>query len=270
MTRKIFFAGLSLSLVLALPSWLAAQGEQPTPQPQSAPADQQVQTPATNSSDRAMQPSQVQPGQSDQSSSSAYQPPPDSPPQAPPPPPTVMRSDRFEKDHGEVEAFADYLRFTPSGTTTNYVGVGGLVGFNAHPNLAIEAQMSYDFARDFSTTTTNGVTTTIVTTSVRPLTGLFGPKLQFGTSSPFRAFVTGKVGFIDFSTSNSGVVSGNSFNGAVSGVGGGGTHFAVYPGGGVEMFAGWFGLRLEAGDEIYLNNGTYNNLRVAAGPVIRF
>jgi hypothetical protein len=29
-------------------------------------------------------------------------------------------------------------------------------------------------------------------------------------------------------------------------------------------------LRLEAGDEIYLNNGAYNNLKVTFGPVVRF
>jgi hypothetical protein len=68
----------------------------------------------------------------------------------------------------------------------------------------------------------------------------------------------------------SGVVSGSTFTSAVAGVGGGGTHLAFYPGGGLEGFIGWFGLRIEAGGEIYLNNGTYDNLRAAAGPVIRF
>ena len=40
--------------------------------------------------------------------------------------------------------------------------------------------------------------------------------------------------------------------------------------GGLEGFVGPIGLRLEAGDEIYLNNGTFNNLRVTAGPTFRF
>ncbi|MGA2888856.1 MAG: hypothetical protein ABSE51_12465 [Terracidiphilus sp.] len=273
MKRIAILVGFSLSLALTLPFGITAQAQnnQPTPQSPSAPADQPLSPPPLAPSDQAAPPSSfVQPAQSDESSSSAYQPPPsDSTPQSPAPAP-VTQPDRFDKDHGEIEAFGDYLRFTPTGSTTNYVGVGGLAGFNVHPNLAIEAQMSYDFARNFTTYTTNGVTTTFSTTSVRPLTGLFGPKLQFGTSSPVRAFLTGKVGFIDFSTNTSGGISGGSFNGAVAGVGGSGTHFAVYPGGGIEMFAGWFGLRLEAGDEVYLNNGTYNNLRVAAGPVIRF
>ncbi len=181
---------------------------------------------------------------------------------------------RFTMNHAEVGVYADYMNFSPGNYSANYVGVGGRVGFNIHPNLALEGEMNYDFARNFTSSYTTGsgagATTTFVTTSVRPLTGLFGPKLQFGTSGPFRAFVTGKLGFINFSTDTSGVVSGSTFTGAVEGVGGGGTHVAFYPGGGIEMFGGPIGFRAEAGDEIYLNNGTYNNLRVTAGPTIRF
>jgi hypothetical protein len=113
------------------------------------------------------------------------------------------------------------------------------------------------------------VTTTFVKSSVRPLTGLFGPTFYAGTG-PMRAFVTGKVGFIDFSVNNSGVVSGTTFTNSVAGVGGSGTHVAVYPGAGLEGFFGPLGLRLEAGDEVYLNNGAYNNLRVTFGPILRF
>lgn len=236
---KLIVLLVGFTVFLALPSRLAAQTDQSAMQPQSAPAY----------------------------SSSSYQPPPDSSQQQLPSAPSPHR---YDYDHGEAEVFADYLRFAPASATTNFVGVGGLVGFNLHPNVALEAQMSYDFSRNFTTSNSNGVTTTFFTTSVRPLTGLFGPKLQTGTSSPFRAFLTGKVGFIDFSTNTSAVVSGSTFTSAVAGVGGGGTHLAAYPGGGIEMFAGWFGLRLEAGDEIYLNNGTYNNLKVTAGPAIRF
>jgi hypothetical protein len=178
--------------------------------------------------------------------------------------------DPWSFNHVELGVFADYLRFAPASTTTNFVGVGGRAAFNVHPNVAIEGEMSYDFARNFTTTFNNGATTSFVRTSVRPLTGLFGPKFQFGTSGPVRAFVTGKVGFINFSTETSGVVSGSTFTGAVEGVGGDGTHVAFYPGGGLEGFAGPLGLRVEVGDEVYLNDGTYNNLRVTAGPVFRF
>jgi hypothetical protein len=174
-------------------------------------------------------------------------------------------------NHAEIGVYGDYFRFAPtSAYNANFVGLGGRVGFNMNPYVALEAEMNYDFAQDFTTSTKNGTTTTVVTTSVRPLTGLFGPKLQFGGGGPFRVFATGKVGFIDFSTNNSGVVSGSTFTGAVAGVGNPGTHLAFYPGGGIEGFAGPIGIRAEAGDEIYLNGGTYHNLRVTFGPTIRF
>jgi hypothetical protein len=170
--------------------------------------------------------------------------------------------------------YADYLRFTPGSATDNFVGVGGRIGVNIIPNLALEAEMSYDFARNYTSTYSGngsgGITTNFVTTRVRPLTGLFGPKLQVGTSGPFRVFLTGKVGFIDFSTSNPNNVSGAAFSNSIAGIGGSGTHLALYPGGGFEAFGGPIGFRAEVGDEIYLNNGTYNNIRVSAGPALRF
>jgi hypothetical protein len=177
-------------------------------------------------------------------------------------------------NHAEVGIYADYFHFAPSGSSTNFVGVGGRAAFNMNPFVALEGEMNYDFARNFTTSYTTGsgagATTTFVRTGVRPLTGLFGPKFQFGGSSPFRLFATGKIGFIDFSTTTSGVVSGTTFTNAVSGVGNPGTHLAFYPGGGFEGFFGPVGIRAEVGDEIYLNNGTYNNLRVTVGPSLRF
>lgn len=175
--------------------------------------------------------------------------------------------------HGEVGIYADYFHFTPGHNNTNFVGVGGRAAYRYHA-MAIEAEMNYDFARNFTTTQTsrNGttVTTTFVKTGVRPLTGLFGPVFYAGTG-PLRAFVTGKVGFINFSTTNnSNVVSQSTFTNSVAGVGGPGTHVALYPGGGIEGYFGPLGIRAEVGDEVYLNNGTYNNLRVTLGPELRF
>jgi hypothetical protein len=111
------------------------------------------------------------------------------------------------------------------------------------------------------------VSTTFTTTRLRPLTGLFGPK--FSTPGPFKFFVTGKVGFINFTRTDSAVTPG-TVSTAVSGVGGAGTHLAVYPGAGLEGFWGPFGLRAEIGDEVYFSNGTFNNLRVTFGPQLRF
>jgi hypothetical protein len=187
----------------------------------------------------------------------------------------VREKGRYTLNHVDLGVFADYFRFSPGGnSSTNFVGPGGRIAFSVHPNLALEGEMSYDFARNYSSTYTTGsgttTTTTFVISSVRPLTGLFGPRLQFGTSGPFRIFATGKVGFVDFSTSSKNSVTGGQFTGAVAGIGGSGTYLAFYPGGGFEAFFGPVGLRAEAGDEIYMNNGAWNNLRVSAGPTIRF
>lgn len=174
-------------------------------------------------------------------------------------------------DHGSVGIFADYFRFTPSSfdNATNFVGFGARAAFNTSHHVQLEGEMNYDFSRNFTTTCNNctGVTTTFVTTKVRPLTGLFGPK--FTTPGPFKFFITGKLGFVNFTRTGAPVTPGTVGN-AISGVGGGGTHFAMYPGAGFEGFWGPFGLRLEAGDEVYLNNGTFNNLRVTFGPQLRF
>jgi hypothetical protein len=45
---------------------------------------------------------------------------------------------------------------------------------------------------------------------------------------------------------------------------------AFYAGAGIEAFAGILGVRAEAGDEMYFDNGANHNLKITAGPVIRF
>jgi hypothetical protein len=69
------------------------------------------------------------------------------------------------------------------------------------------------------------VTTELVNTQFRTLHGFFGPKFQTG-SGPFRVFVTGKVGFDNFSINNQ-----NATAGFVNTVGltNGATYFALYP-----------------------------------------
>lgn len=172
-----------------------------------------------------------------------------------------------DSDHVEVGVFADYLNLSTTSPHINFVGVGGRAAFNVHPNVQLEAEMSYDFKRSFSSVFSNGVSTELANTDLRPLTALFGPKFQT-SSGPFRAYVTGKLGFINFSVSDQN--AGSGFIGALGGVQTGDTRFAAYPGAGVEGFWGPIGLRLEAGDEIYFDNGTHNNLKVTFGPAFRF
>jgi hypothetical protein len=172
-------------------------------------------------------------------------------------------------DHGSVGIFADYFRFDPTTDVkaTNFIGFGARAGFDMSHHASLEGEMNYDFERNFTTVCSNCVNTSFTTTRLRPLTGLFGP--NFSTRGPFKFFVTGKVGFINFTQTRAAVTPG-TFGNAVSSVGSPGTHLAVYPGAGVEGFWGPFGLRLEAGDEVYFSNGTFNNLRVTFGPQFRF
>ncbi len=182
----------------------------------------------------------------------------------------VAAQSSYTENHVEVGAFADYLRFDATNPTINFVGVGGRLCVNVNPHVQLEGEINYDFKRNFTSTFDNGVTTSFVTTRLRPLTGLFGPKFQAGSSGPVRVFVTGKIGFINFSEDNTGTVTGSGFSNAINGVGNAATHVAFYPGAGIEGFLGPVGLRLDVGDEIYLNNGAYNNLRVTFGPHFRF
>ena len=179
--------------------------------------------------------------------------------------PSVLMAQSY--DHGEVGAFVDYMNFGRTDPHINFVGVGGRAAFNVHPNVQIEAEMSYDFKRGFANTFSNGVTTELVTSRVRPLTGLFGPRFMTG-SGPFRAYATGKVGFVNFSVTNQNATAG--FVGALGAVNNGDTKFALYPGAGLEGFWGPIGMRAEVGDEIYFDNGARNNLKVTVGPVFRF
>lgn len=169
-------------------------------------------------------------------------------------------------DHVEVGAFADYFRFSNAEPQRNFVGLGGRVAFNVHRDIQLEAEMAYDFKRNYTNTFSNGVTTELVNSQMHTLHGFFGPKFQTG-SGPFRVFVTGKVGFDNFSVNNL-----NATDGFVNQVGltNGATYFALYPGGGFEAFAGPIGIRAEVGDDIYFNNGAHNNLRITFGPQLRF
>jgi hypothetical protein len=178
--------------------------------------------------------------------------------------PALLAQD--QSDHGEVGVFAEYLRMTDVTPTENFVGLGGRAAFNVHPSIQLEGEMGYDFKRSFAQTFTNGVSTELVTSHVRRLHGFFGPKFQTG-SGTFRVFVTGKVGFENFSVTNDNATTG--FTNSV-GLTSGTTRFALYPGGGFEAFAGPIGVRAEIGDDIYFLNGTHNNLRISLGPQFRF
>jgi hypothetical protein len=167
----------------------------------------------------------------------------------------------FAQNHGEVGVFADYVRLHHA-DNANFLGLGGRVGFNLQSHVQLEAEMSYDFEKSFTTTTTNGGTVTLTRTGLRLLHGMFGPKFQTGGEA-VRAFVVLKGGFLNFSTNS-------SLSGQFSGITGGDTNGVFYPGGGVEFFGGPIGVRLEVGDLMYFDRGANHNLRFTVGPQIRF
>jgi hypothetical protein len=171
-----------------------------------------------------------------------------------------------QSDHVEIGAFADYFRLSNSNPVENFIGLGGRAAFNVHHDIQLEAEMAYDFQRNYTNTYSNGVSTVDVTSKLRTLHGFFGPKFQTG-SGPFRVFVSGKVGFDNFNVTNQSPPSGFTSSVALTN---GKTDFAVYPSAGFEAFAGPIGIRAEAGDDIYFQNGGHNNLRITLGPQFRF
>ncbi len=168
-----------------------------------------------------------------------------------------------EYNHAEVGAFVNYTRLT-NANNTNFYGLGGRFGFNVSPSVQLEAEGAYDFSRNVNANVNRGGGSFVVETSgLRMVHFMAGPKFQFGGSSPIRIFVTVKGGLINFSTDR-------NFAGQIHNIPVSGTDAVLYPAGGIELFTGWLGLRFEVGDEIYFDHGGNNNLRVTAGPSIRF
>jgi hypothetical protein len=172
-----------------------------------------------------------------------------------------------DNDHVEIGVFADYFNLSHPTPNINFVGVGGRAAFNVRSNVQIEAEMAYDFQRNFTTTTNNGISTNFIRTSTRPLHALFGPKIET-SGGGVRFFGTFKAGLINFSSSSQNLTGG--FQSGLSEITTGNTSAAIYPGVGLEGFIGWFGLRADVGDEMYFSNGTHHNIRATFGPTFRF
>ena len=67
--------------------------------------------------------------------------------------PMLMAQERGTMDHVEIGAFANYYRLTDPGPgTRNFLGLGGRVAFGIRPSIQLEAEMAYDFKRDYTTT----------------------------------------------------------------------------------------------------------------------
>jgi hypothetical protein len=168
-------------------------------------------------------------------------------------------------DHVELGAFFDYNR--NSDIDLNQYGFGGRIGFAVRSNVNLEAEGAYDFRRSFTANIPTAIPPTTFPANFRTTLGLFGVKLH--SSGPVRVFGTVKGGFVNYSIGNPSSVS-TGFTNTVNNITDGDTHPVFYPGGGVEAFAKWFGVRAEIGDMMWFQNGSHNNLRVTFGPQIRF
>jgi hypothetical protein len=170
------------------------------------------------------------------------------------------------KNHGNFGVFFDYNRLGGiQGTHPNMFGIGARLGVNVQRHVVLEGEMAYDFERDVTSGTT-GITN-FNRSSLRLLHGLFGPKIQ--TTGPVRVFALLKGGFVNFGVG--GPATAGAINNQIGNIVDGNTNGVFYPGGGVEFNAGVFGVRFEAGDEMFFLSGrTQNNLRITAGPQFRF
>ena len=173
-----------------------------------------------------------------------------------------------DQDHVQVGVFADYLKLDQ--TNTNFGGVGARAGFQLYKEINLEGEMSYDFNQTFTEGFTNPSTGTLIfeRTNLRTLHGEFGPKVNIGHHA-IQPFVFVKGGFINFRIDGAPATVG-TFISSVSGLRTSDVSPVLYPGGGLQAHLGPIGLRLDVGDEIYFNNGSHHNLRVAFGPVFRF
>ncbi len=178
-------------------------------------------------------------------------------------PAAVAQAD--DKNHGNFGVYFDYTRL--GFADLNLFGVGGRVGFNIHPAVAIEGEMAYDFEQSTTETITSRGITNTFRSNLRLIHGLFGPKIQT-TKGPVRIFAVLKGGLLNFGVS--GPATAGSFANQIGTIRDGDTNGVFYPGGGVEFNAGWLGIRLEAGDEMYWDNGVNHNFKFMGGPQIRF
>lgn len=179
--------------------------------------------------------------------------------------PAASAQEGNDYNHGSFGFIFDYTRLAHA--NANFFGLGGRVGLNLRPAVALEADMQYDFERSVTATITSGGITNTSRSNLRLIQGLFGPKFQT-TRGPVRVFVVAKGGLLNFGVGRA--ATAGTFANQIGTIRDGDTNGVFYPGAGVEFNAGAFGLRLEAGDLIYWDNGANHNFKFMGGPQIRF
>lgn len=176
-----------------------------------------------------------------------------------------------DSERGTAGVYFDYTRL--QAVPVNLFGVGGRVGINVQKHFAFEGDLAYDFHGDATTRSCFGSGCVfgifnVTTTHAHVLHGLFGPKVQTA-GRRIRLFGEVKGGFLHIATDATLTEQGNPLFIPVS-FSSSQTHGALFPGGGVEFLKQRWGLRVEAGDEIFWSGGAQHNLKLMAGPEFRF
>ena len=179
---------------------------------------------------------------------------------------TSTTSSSEVNEHGEFGVFLDYFRLQFA--SLNLYGIGGRGAFNLFHSFALEGDVAYDFQRGVNQTVTGFGGTSTVTTNVHLLNVLVGPKYQIGKGR-IRIFATAKAGLLDFGVSSP-AVSGSPALNQIANVRNGNKKVVYYGGGGVEFKLWKIPLRIDAGDEVFVDNGANHNIKATAGPVFRF
>src|SRR5579863_9811721 len=183
-------------------------------------------------------------------------------------------SPAFAQDRGtygrlEAGIFVDYLGI--SQTSTNNFGLGARFGYRIHPSIMLEGEFAYDYGLNFDEAyrnVANGNLAAIERTSIGVTQGLIGPRFQ-RSAGHVHPYATFKAGFADFRLSPS-LLPYSNLASSIFGLRTSNLNAAFYPAAGIAGTLGPLGLRLEAGDEIYLNRGPHHNLRITFGPILRF
>jgi hypothetical protein len=176
-----------------------------------------------------------------------------------------------DSERGTAGVYFDYTRL--QAIPVNLFGVGGRVGINVHKHFAVEGELAYDFHGDATSRSCFGSGCAfgifnVTNTHAHVLHGLFGLKVQTA-GRHLRLFGEVKGGFLHIATDTTLTEEGNpvfipvSFSSSQ-------THGTLFPGGGLEFLKQRWGLRAEAGDEIFWIGGPHHNLKLMTGPEFRF
>src|SRR6185437_7949366 len=117
---------------------------------------------------------------------------------------TISAARAQSLNHVELGVFGEYVRLGEAGNA-GFGGLGARLGGNITTHVQLEAALSYDFTRTFTSASGSGTSGSVgFSTSqskLRILTGMFGPKIQTGGGA-FRAFITVKGGAMNFRVTN--------------------------------------------------------------------